>query len=261
MASVRDEVEHGSPVPASGRVGATLQRARRGRGAELPRAAGDTRIPSVFLRALEKDAPIEEYPAPVYARYFLREYAQYLGLEVDPLVRAFDRQHELEAKPADPTLLPVEPRPRRWPAVAVTLLAIGAAAALFVVGQRPSEVEVPTAPPLAPATTSPAAGIVPTAPVSPAAPPLPAVEGVHVVLDVVGDCWIRATTDGDVAHSETVSSGRLVFRADEELLLELGSAGAVRLEVNGDPVETGALGTVERYRFEGRDGAHDTTLL
>ncbi|HEX6330941.1 MAG TPA: RodZ domain-containing protein, partial [Actinomycetota bacterium] len=203
-------------------------------------------------------APIALYPAPVYARHFLREYAQYLNLEVDPLVEAFDRQHELQVEPAEPALLPMEPRPRRWPVVALTLLSIAAAATIFVTGQRPREVDAPEPPPAALPTTSPTAGAV-APPPSTLPPPPDEVEGIRAVLRVDGDCWIRATADGEVVHTETVSSGRLVFRADEELLLELGSAGAVRLEVNGDPVETGAPGTVERFRFEWLDGALVTT--
>ncbi|HSJ50850.1 MAG TPA: helix-turn-helix domain-containing protein, partial [Actinomycetota bacterium] len=183
MASVRNDVEHGAPVPASGRVGATLHRARRGRGAQLSQAASATRIPSVFLSALEKDAPIEDYPAPVYARHFLREYAQFLGLETEPLVEAFDRQHDLEAEPADPTLLPVEPRPRRWPVVLVTVLSIAAAAALFVTGQRPREVEAPAPPPATAASPSPAIGTAPVVPPSPTTPP-GEVDGVRAVLVV-----------------------------------------------------------------------------
>lgn len=262
MATVRNDHERTTFAPTSGGIGATLHRARRGRGAELAQASRETRIPPVFLQALEDDAPLARYPAPVYARYFLREYAQYLGLEADPLVDAFDRIHEIEDEPKlqEPPLAPIERGSRRWPAAVLVVISVLTGVVIFVTGQRPGEVQTPTGPvPTPPAATpsSPGALVVPTT--SPTPQP-PTFEGVHAVLQVDSDCWIRATVDGEVVFSQTVSSERLVFRADEELFLELGSAGAVRITVNGDPVETGTLGTPERYRFEWRDGELVTTL-
>jgi DNA-binding SARP family transcriptional activator len=43
-------------------------------------AAEKTRISAKYLRALEEDAGPEAFPAPAYARFFLREYAEFLGL-------------------------------------------------------------------------------------------------------------------------------------------------------------------------------------
>jgi RodZ C-terminal domain len=51
----------------------------------------------------------------------------------------------------------------------------------------------------------------------------------------------------------TLEAGdRVVFRADRILELELGSAGAVDLEVNGERVQTGSLGDVVHSSSAGR---------
>jgi transcriptional regulator with XRE-family HTH domain len=70
-------------------VGAELQRARERRGESLVQASDRTRISVRYLEALERDAPLSEFPSPTYARFFLREYARYLGLDEARVLRAF----------------------------------------------------------------------------------------------------------------------------------------------------------------------------
>jgi cytoskeletal protein RodZ len=72
-----------------GAIGSLLRRARERRGAKLEDASRDTCISTTYLDALEQGAPLSAFPAPVYARGFLREYARYLGLDGDPLVERF----------------------------------------------------------------------------------------------------------------------------------------------------------------------------
>ncbi|MFB3739818.1 MAG: helix-turn-helix domain-containing protein, partial [Candidatus Velamenicoccus archaeovorus] len=49
-----------------------------------------TRIRPRYLEALENDAPEDDFPGRVYARFFLREYARYLRVPDEPLVEALD---------------------------------------------------------------------------------------------------------------------------------------------------------------------------
>jgi hypothetical protein len=55
----------------------------------MDRASWDTRISVEYLHALEDGVPLQAFPAPVYARFFLREYAEYLGLDPDHMVARF----------------------------------------------------------------------------------------------------------------------------------------------------------------------------
>jgi transcriptional regulator with XRE-family HTH domain len=88
-------------------VGAELRRAREGRGISLTTAAERTRISVRYLDSLENDAPAHVYPGAPYARFFLREYASFLGLEAEPLVEEFAltvgaaEQSPIHAIPAD----------------------------------------------------------------------------------------------------------------------------------------------------------------
>lgn len=66
-------------------IGAALNEAREARGISLEQAANDTRISLRFLEALESEE-FDELPAPVYVRGFLRSYANYLGVDPQPLI-------------------------------------------------------------------------------------------------------------------------------------------------------------------------------
>jgi cytoskeleton protein RodZ len=89
--------------------GGVLRQARARKRVDLEQAFHETRISPVYLDLLERDAPVTAFPAPVYARAFLREYAQYLGVDSGPLLERFEA-----AGPApDPSMLPYQPESER----------------------------------------------------------------------------------------------------------------------------------------------------
>lgn len=61
-------------------VGRMLREAREARGMTLEDVARATRIPLTSLQRVEEDA-LDELPAPVYARGFVRAYAKTVGLD------------------------------------------------------------------------------------------------------------------------------------------------------------------------------------
>jgi hypothetical protein len=71
-----------------GELGNTLSRARRARAITLEDVERDTHVSRRYLQALENE-DFSIFPAPVYARGFLRTYSRYLGLNPDELVRVF----------------------------------------------------------------------------------------------------------------------------------------------------------------------------
>jgi cytoskeleton protein RodZ len=66
-------------------IGQRLKKAREYRNLTLAKAAEATRIRLAYLRALEAD-DFSAMPSPVQARGFLRNYAQYLELDLDQMV-------------------------------------------------------------------------------------------------------------------------------------------------------------------------------
>lgn len=71
-----------------GELGNTLSRARRARAITLEDAERDTHVSRRYLQALETE-DFNLFPAPVYARGFLRTYSRYLGLNPEELIRVF----------------------------------------------------------------------------------------------------------------------------------------------------------------------------
>ena len=71
-----------------GELGNTLSRARRARAITLEDVERDTHVSRRYLQALENE-DFAAFPAPVYARGFLRTYARYLGLNPEELLRVF----------------------------------------------------------------------------------------------------------------------------------------------------------------------------
>ena len=71
-----------------GELGNTLSRARRARAITLEDVERDTHVSRRYLQALENE-DFSIFPAPVYARGFLRTYARYLGLNPEELLRVF----------------------------------------------------------------------------------------------------------------------------------------------------------------------------
>ncbi|HZQ35951.1 MAG TPA: helix-turn-helix domain-containing protein [Dehalococcoidia bacterium] len=65
-------------------LGAILQQTREARGVSLEEAERVTHIARRYLQGLE-DEDFSVFPAPVFARGFLRNYSQYLGLDPDEM--------------------------------------------------------------------------------------------------------------------------------------------------------------------------------
>lgn len=244
-------------------LGATLRRAREERSLSLVQAAKSTGIWERHLEALESDAPVDEFPAPAYARFFLREYAEFLGLDPVAMVRELDRRLPPEEE------FPLEPLPdprRHWKmaGTALTVLSLVALFAFAVVSNARSRtqtglpVEAPRSRPpsvsASPAVSSRAPAVVPHGPAGRRASSIPN-PGVRARIHLVQPCWVQAIADGRVLAQQTLQPGASVtYRADHELQLVLGNAGGAELRVNGRPVITGGSGQVVRLDIRWRQG-------
>jgi cytoskeletal protein RodZ len=72
-------------------LGDMLRDARQARGASLQEAERETKIRAKYLGALEDDN-FTGLPGPVYVRGFLRNYAHYLGLDVNEVMELYEDQ-------------------------------------------------------------------------------------------------------------------------------------------------------------------------
>lgn len=238
-------------------LGTILRRTRRRRRISLAKAARDTRIAPRYITALEHGAPLDAFPAPVFARAFLREYARYLRIETEPLLQLLT---PYEPPPMAPTLA-VLSRAAPRPGVRGRVLALAGAAALsliLVVGSMDplpppastGSVELPPIPALAAQPVAPASSDdVPRVPVGSSAS--------TTLISTSGRSWLRIVVDGDVVFEGTASAGwSRSFDGATRIEMLVGNASAVDLTIGGRSYGVlGAAGEVRRVLIvAGPDG-------
>lgn len=172
---------------------------------QLTDAEDATHIRVTYLAALEQEQ-FARLPGRAYSRSFLREYAEFLGLDPKPLLDAFSELLPEEEAPAPalrPTAIEHGPRQHRL------LLTAGGVVLLLIAGVAAWQL----------ATTDKTGAPTPRTHVHAAAPrprppapkPRPSAVATRLVLHARGRCWlwIRArSTLGPVVYEGTLAPGR-----------------------------------------------------
>jgi cytoskeletal protein RodZ len=189
-------------------IGSTLREARRRRGLGLDEVEAATMIRVRYLDALEREQ-LELLPPDPYGRSFLREYAEFLGLDGDILAS----EYELRVAPPQP-----EPQsPPRRPAVGfarrlgelplIWTGAVLAAAALVGLGAWQLDgsggTRAPTPNPSPPATHV-------RRPPAAATPPPERSPPVLTLTAVRGSCWLSVrlgSSTGPTVYEQTLQAG------------------------------------------------------
>jgi len=252
-------------------IGERLRNAREAKGLSLRAVADLTRIRSIYLQALEEEQ-FGELPGAVYARGFLRTYADALGLDADRLMDAYPGAFE----PPGPSLIgtagaeiPIRPAaPRSRLRIIATYVAALFGAGLLAIGiigylqlrqfnepipqeavpPSPPAAEPPAAPaprpvpPPVPSAPAPQQAVGPTeAPAIPSVPPAsleapqPAViDGVSLEVRTQGTSWLRVTADGERVFQGLMHEGETrAWQARRRLTIRIGNSPAVQVTVNG----------------------------
>lgn len=250
-----------APEQPGGDVARILRHARESRGVSLAEAATETCITSSYLAALENDEPVSAFPAPAYARFFVREYAQYLGLDGDEIVDRYVEHHGI----VDEAQLTEVPRlmiPRGSGSSFRMLGAISALVLILLAAfwiARSASRDTPMMP--IPASGAEQAGAERSANESAGgskgagsgneAEPA---RNVRIQVRVSERTWIRALADGTEVFSGILDSGaREALHAHRRLDLRIGNVPGVRLFVDGESIHTGG-GSPQDFSFALRQG-------
>ena len=212
-------------------IGRSLREARERRGIALPEAEAATMIRARYLEALEAER-FELVPEGPYLRSFLREYAEYLGLDGDIFVAEYMRSHP----PPPPE--PEAPAPNRLPlllgdlvrrrGLLIASVLIVAAIAVWQLGSSSRNAVQPATPP---ANATPAARA-PDAPAqaskdAPAHVTHPRTHAVLALTAVHGSCWLLArlrSSTGTVIAEQTLAQGQTArFGLLRPLWIRLGA--------------------------------------
>ncbi|MDA8409424.1 MAG: helix-turn-helix transcriptional regulator [Treponema sp.] len=108
-------------------IGESLRKAREEKGLDLDRVSDETRIAKRFIAALE-DEDFTVFPGDPYAIGFLRNYAEYLGLDAAELAASYNMQKMQEQPAPIQELLPAK---KKGLGLA---LAVAGAAAIVILG-------------------------------------------------------------------------------------------------------------------------------
>ena len=240
-----------TPGPTEGKIGPVLERARKDRGLSLEEAERATKIRKRYLDGLERD-DYSVLPDAVYARGFLKTYANFLGLDGDGLSQELrtrkkprrERRLSYAAPASDfdrPIISPggvpgAEKRQvSRSTLVTVVVAALIIAAlvgALYFVGLNVR----PSAASDAPEAERVAAPVKPSETAGGDGTP----GGLTVGVEVEGTpAWIRVRSDSETVFEEVAPPGfSRTFEAGRVVGIRTGDAGAVSVEVNGQDVGT-----------------------
>ena len=124
------EREHDDGPPSGPSLPERLAAARERKGVDLVRAERDTKIRVRYLSALER-GDYRDLPGAVYTKGFLRNYAIYLGLDAEDVLRQWRRERGDQVAPAPVVVPPLPlPEPARPMSFSPTIIV----AALMTVG-------------------------------------------------------------------------------------------------------------------------------
>ena len=239
-------------------LGTYLREAREARGVSLAQVASETRIIQRYLAALES-GEYHHLPGDVYARGFIRNYAQYLNLPAEELIDMYRAERGVSA-PIKVVPAAVPPRtstifiPSIWAVVLVVMaLVVMGYLALNALGLTSiASVDNPTVTPTV-VTPAPLPTFTPqptnadgstSVPVDPTTPfatptitpqPTPSAP-VEVVVQITGDAsWMQILVDGvPVVNGVTQTNGwSETFRGQSEVSVKAGNGAAVEISYNG----------------------------
>ena len=223
-------------------IGSKLREERIRRGLGIDEVEAETRIRAKYLLALE-DNRFELLPGDAYARAFLRDYAEELGLDPEQLV---DELNAVSPPPQEVVLAPPRTAERLWSpwddrrrlamlglaAVAVLAAAVLAGLVLFGAFGGGSS---------AAGTSAPGSSAV-VPPPSTSAPP-PPVHHTHPVaalaLAASGPCWLEVragSATGRVIFLGTLEAGQTRHFARGPLWVRVGAPWELRMRVHGHPM-------------------------
>src|SRR5262245_34042818 len=253
-----------APRGSSG-FGGRLREARERRGVTLRQIANATKISISALEALERN-DLSRLPGGIFSRAFVRSYALEVGLDPEQAIQEFIAQFPGDSVTAGrPGSDQIEDNvavesDRQMASTVLRLVAMSipiAGVLLYLMANRARDQSASPQPaPAATAGTSTrvsdaaparagdapvesASGIGRTAEVSPPAPAAPAVPSDHIVVGFspTGPCWVAAVADGKRVISRDLQAGEQQSVDGRELVLTLGSAGAMNLTINGQPAK------------------------
>lgn len=216
------------------------------KGISLEAAEENTKIRRKYLEAMENDN-FDVLPGKVYVKGFIKNYATFLGLNANSMVSAYE-----EMVPA----VPAEEEDERQAVkltqiekssaggmlkIAVGLVLAGLAFYIFMPSLMGTGKDK-----IVPDRTDNKTATQEKANEEKARDKQAARQGVNMILNVTDNrSWMYVEVDGKPEFTGFLASGQMKeFKGNEKIVLKLGNAGVVQVEVNGQKM--GVLGNLDQ---------------
>lgn len=220
-------------------IGERLKSAREAKKISLEEVCRVTRIQRKTLDAIEEDR-IDDILDPAYARIFIKKYAAFLGVNGSAIMEEY--QAARPSEPERPLAVQTEitrhqqqaSAPSLWVPLGAGLVALVGIAFLVYLSidlfQNLSS---------RPASDRPPARSASAEPKTPERPLLvPRSKPLKLTIQATADVWIQVKADGAVIFQNVLSKGsQESWTAKNDLELWTGNAGAMKLSLNGKPLE------------------------
>ncbi len=232
-------------------AGARLKKLRLEKGISLEEVQKKTKIHLDLLKSIEDDSLVNLNP--VYIKGFVKIYCEFLGVAPGEYLFGYKENGTVisSIKPREKAFLKPQIFAIIVLIVAIFFLALGIVNLVkfvsraganktrqqLVLPKQRTAKKVQLKVPSKPKAILPATGA--DRKTEAVKPPVSAkVEnsepGVRIGLHALDDCWVQARLDGKIIFQNILKKGRFEsWSAKDKVELSLGSAGSVRLEVNG----------------------------
>lgn len=246
-------------------VGEILRTEREKQGLTVKDVENATSIRALYISAIE-DGKYSTVPGEVYLKGFIRNYANFLGLNGQEMVEIYRQSQNPQ-----PTIPPEEIKPeanegkhRDKPVERQTtnssskmliggLVTIAVAGGIWWYASTGNDIK-PEAPKQVPPSPAPIQQNLASQPLQPTAPvPLPAVKAKPVVVAAkfTEECWAQIMVDGKEVFEGILKAGESkTWEAEQNIVVKLGNAGAADLTYNGKTIgKLGVKGEVVSKTF------------
>ena len=234
-------------------IGEELSAARQARGLKLEKVQEQTGISLSVLQGIETDQ--FDVVEPVFVRLALKEYAEYLGLDSEPLLTRFDQQQRQAFRPRQrPAVLLAQPKPQR--SSQTPLIVIGSvvgvccllAVAYYFFGDKIAEPPTAPAQSAAPTQTDPPAQTI--------SPPTESLPTAALNDTLLAESSTESEASDAPATADTSAIAATAQTTAALVVLELEARDSTWVQIRWDDAAENFEGIVpsgERRRFEARN--------
>ncbi|MBM3252749.1 MAG: helix-turn-helix domain-containing protein [Candidatus Omnitrophica bacterium] len=210
-------------------IGEALKKAREDKKLTLEQVQRSTKIQLNILINLEADA-FDKLPNPTYIKGFIKQYAQYLGLDPEPLLNEYTSLNpqlppqEIAIKSEDEKIRAASPAKKKTNlfiiilAIIVVILVAGAGLSRLIGKITPTLIKHNT----------------PLLKEKPKTLLVRESEVLKLTITANQDSWMHIKCDGKIVYQSILKAGSSeTFQAKEQIVLWVGNAAGLELNLNG----------------------------